>query len=364
MRFLVSGLTVATVGPIAVAVFLLGGGGERRVAPEPEAIPVTVAEAKAAQDAETVEATGTLVLKRETQLSFKVSGIIAELAVRAGDAVKADQVLARLDQTEISARDREARAQYDLARKEYDRASELFRRGFVAARRVDDAKAALERAQSGSAIVGFDRKWTELRAPWPGVVLNRFAEAGEVAAPGRPVLSIGDTTGGFNLMAPVADRDVARLAVGDRADIEFAALPAPVTGRVARLTAKADARTGSFDVEIALDTAPASLRSGMMGNATIRPSAAGATALLAIPAVSIVEGDGERATVYVLDGNQGGVSLREVRLVRLEGAQALVRTGLSPGDRVVVSGAAYIRAGDPVRVVDAQSVAARPTSGP
>ena len=97
----------------------------------------------------------------------------------------------------------------------------------------------------------------------------------------------------------------------------------------------------------------------MIGDATIHPSVGRTTAMLAIPAEAIVEGDGERATVYVLKANGASAELREVRLSRLEGSQALVRGGLSAGERIVVSGAAYIRAGDPLRVVEAQSVELR-----
>lgn len=176
MRFLVSALSIVAIAVIA-AIALLRSGGEPGEGPRQEAVPVTVAEVRSAAGAQVIEATGTLVLKRETVLSFKVAGVIASLAVRAGDVVKADQILARLDQTEITAREREARAQLDLARKEYERSAELLRRGFVAARRADDAKAALERAQAAFDVVHFDRRWAELRAPWDGVVLSRFAEA-------------------------------------------------------------------------------------------------------------------------------------------------------------------------------------------
>ncbi len=359
MRFLVSVVSVILIGLVAIVAVLRGFRDTPIETPGPPAIPVTVVEARPAGNADVIEATGMLALKRETPLSFKVAGVIASLTVRAGDIIKTDQVLASLDQTEITAREREARAQLDLVRKEDERSAELYRRGFVAAGRVDNSKAALERAQAAFDVVHFDRRWTELRAPWDGVVLNRFAEAGEIVAPGHPVLAVGDTTGGFNLMAPIADRDVARLTVGDRADVQFAAADAPVTGRVARLTAKADSRTGSFEAEIALDKPPTSLRSGMIGDATIHPSVGRTTAMLAIPAEAIVEGDGERATVYVLKADGASAELREVRLSRLEGSQALVRDGLSAGERIVVSGAAYIRAGDPLRIVEAQSAELR-----
>lgn len=363
MRLLVSAASVVMVGLLAVGTWR-AFDAEPAAPAEREATPVTIAQVRMVSGRGVVESTGTLALKRETSLSFKTAGVIAALPVRAGDVVKSGQVLARLDQTEVDARAREARAQLEVARREDERSSELLRRGFVAARRAEDAHAAFERARAAYQVVQFDRQWSELRAPWDGVVLARVAEEGELAAPGKVILTIGDTTGGFNLMAPIADRDVAKLAVGDRAEVTFAATNAPVGGRVARLTAKADSKTGSFEAEIALDAAPAALRSGMIGEASLFPSVGRLESMLAIPAEAIVEGDGERASVYVMKANDDGAELREVQLARLDGALALVRSGLSLSDRVVVSGAAYIHAGEPLRVVDSHSADRREVPRP
>jgi RND family efflux transporter MFP subunit len=354
MRLYASAISVVAIGLVTAGAVLRWPGGARVEVPQPQAIPVTIAQVRAASDAEVIQGTGVIVLKRETPLSFKYPGVIESLTVRAGDTVKADQVLASLNQIEIGARERDAGAQLDAAQIERDRALKLFGKGFVSARRVDDAKAAYERAKAAFDVVHFDRRWTELRAPWDGVILNRFAEAGEIVAPGKAVLVVGDTTGGFNLNVPLADRDVARLAVGDRADVTFAASDKPVEGRVTRLAAKADARTGSFEAEISLEAAPASLRSGMMGDAVIHPSTERTSAMLAIPAEAIVEGDGDRATVYIA-GVDEGVELREIRISRLDGSYALVLSGLLTGERVVVSGAAYVRPGDRIRVVETRA---------
>lgn len=358
MRLHASAISVIAIGLLAATAVFRGPGGAHMEAPQPQAIPVTIAQVRPAGDAEVIQGTGVIVLKRETPLSFKFAGVIESLTVRAGDTVKAGQVLASLNQTEIRARERDARAQLDTAQIERDRALTLLGKGFVSARRVEDARAAYERTKAAFDVVHFDRRWTELRAPWDGVVLNRLAEAGEIVAPGKAVLLVGDTTGGFNLNVPLADRDVARLAVGDRVDVTFAAADRSVEGRVARLAAKADARTGSFEAEISLEAAPASLRSGMMGDAVIHSSTERTSAMLAIPAESIVEGDGDRATVYVA-GADSGVELREIRLSRLDGSYALVLSGLSAGERVVVSGAAFVRPGDRIRIVETHADLAR-----
>ena len=86
MRFLVSTLSIVAVALIAVIALLRGADGPVK-APQQEAVPVTIADVQSATGAEVIEATGTLVLKRETALSFKVAGVITSLGVRAGDTV-------------------------------------------------------------------------------------------------------------------------------------------------------------------------------------------------------------------------------------------------------------------------------------
>lgn len=336
---------------LVAAIAWFHGGDVAEVRSE-NLVPVTVTEARSAIGAEIIETTGILVLKHETVLSFKVGGVIADLGVRAGDVVKVHQILARLNQTEIIAREREVLAGLELARKEHERSTELFRRGIVAARRVEDSRAALQRAQAAYDVVHFDRTWAELRAPWNGIVLDRHAEAGEIVTPGRPIITVGDSDGGFNMMAPVTDRDTGRILVGDGASVTFAAARSSVTGRVARLTAKADVHTGNFEAEIALDASPPSLRSGMIGNAVIHPTGGQAITTLAIPSEAIVEGDGERVSVYVVSTKGNVAELRELSLDRLEGSHAFVSTGIKRGERIIVSGAAYVRPGDKVRVVE------------
>jgi RND family efflux transporter MFP subunit len=302
-----------------------------------------------------VRATGTLVFKREMTLSFKAAGIVKNFAVDSGDAVKAGAVLAQLNPTEVGARDREAQATLENAEASLRRAKELQTKGFASQARVDDAMMAVTRARAARDASAFDAAKANLRAPADGVVLARLAEPNEVVAPGTPIVTFGDAGGGLVLIVPVSDAQITRLREGDAASIKFAGL-APVTATVARLAAKADARTGAFDVELKLAGTPAGVRSGLVGEARIEPAVKDrASSYLAIPALALLEGRGDTAGVFVVDaGNKA--QRRSIRVAGFLDDLVLVAEGLKPGDKVVTSGAPYLRNGQPVTIVaDPQS---------
>jgi RND family efflux transporter MFP subunit len=323
--------------------------------PEQQAVPVRVATAGPAARAGQIRTTGTLVFKREMTLSFKVAGIVKNFTADSGDAVKAGTVLAQLNPTEVGARDREAQAMLDNAQAALRRAKELQAKGFASQARVDDATLAVARARAGRDASAFDATKADLRAPTDGVVLARLAEPNEVVAPGKPILTFGDASGGLVLIAPVADSQITRLREGDIATVTFAGLK-PLAAVVARLAAKADARTGAFDVELKLTAAPAGVRSGLVGEARIDPTVKDqANSYLAIPALALLEGRGDTAGVFIVDAK----SIAQRRSIRVAGFLddlVLVAQGLKSGDRVVTSGAPYLRNGQLVAIVaDPQS---------
>jgi len=314
-------------------------------------VPVRVATAARAAHAGEIRTTGTLLFKREITLGFKVTGIIDSFSVDSGDAAKAGALLARLDPTEVGARNRDSQATLDNADVILRRQKELFARGFASQAAVDNAQMAVDRARAGRDTSAFDAAKSELHAPADGVVLSRLAETNEVVAAGKPILLFGDASGGLVLVTPVSDLQITRIRGGDLAVVQFAGIAAPLKASVTRLAAKADPRTGAFDVELKLADVTPGLRSGLVGDARILPSISdGVSEYLAIPAIALLEGRGDRAAVFIVDAN-GKAQRQSVRIGGFLDDAVLIAEGLKPGDRVVTSGAPYLRNGQAVTIV-------------
>lgn len=333
-----------------------GKDEQKAATAEIAATPVMVAAVRHAPESGDVVAYGTVRSDKEGAMSFKIGGLLKVLNVDAGDRIKKGEVLAGLDQREIDAEATRAKAAAEKAQRDLARIEPLLKKGFVSQQKVQDAQSALAMAQADRRRVEFDRSLATITAPADGVVLARHADINEIVAPGTPVLTISQGTATYILKAGLSDRDVARLKIGDKADVTLDAFQSvTVPGTLRRVGAMSDAKTGTFEIEVTLQDVPAGVESGFMGKARIRPADAGATAaktaILAIPASAILEGHGASATVYVIDKATGTAHLTRVGIAGVEGEDVLISSGLAEGAQVVSAGAPYLRDGAKVKIV-------------
>ena len=306
---------------------------------------VQVAEAAPLSAAGAIRGSGMVGYKRETELSFNAPGVVSSISVDAGDRVRRGQRLATLRRTSVGSNADEAALARSNAERDLARTQELFDRGFVSQARLDDARLAVERARDSSALT----------APADGVILRRRAEQSQSVAAGSPILALGEVGSGIVVRTPVASAQAARIRVGDTARVTISELGGQaLAGRVARVGAKGNDNTGAFEVEIEI-AAPGEARSGMVADVEIAATpAAGANAqsTILVPTLALLDARADQGVVFVVDAE----SIARRRAVRTAGVTqdgVLVVEGLAPGDRVISSGAAYVRDGEPVRIAEA-----------
>ena len=311
-------------------------------------IPVRVVEVGTTDQAAFIEAPGTLAPREELQLGFKMGGVVARIAVREGDRVRAGQVLAALELTEIDAHVARAQSALNKAERDLARARNLYADSVATLEQVQNATTALEVARSDYETARFNRRYAVIVAPADGAVLRRAAEPGELVGAGQKVLTLGNEAAGLIVRAGLPDRDAVRVRAGDAAEVVFDAFPGQVfAGRVRQIGAAANLQTGTYTVEIALANAPRAL-AGLIGRARIQPSAREHTAL--VPIDAITEADGDHAVVYALAAD-GTVRRLTVRIGPISGDRVSVLSGLEGVTRIVTAGSAYLSDGAKVRVI-------------
>jgi RND family efflux transporter MFP subunit len=294
-----------------------------------------------------VTATGTLGLKEEVPLSFKVGGVVARILVDEGQGVRAGEALAALDLGEIDPGVARARSAADKAERDLARARRLYADSVATLEQVQDAETARDVAQAELQSVAFNRRHAVIVAPASGVILRRRAEPGELVRAGDPILILGSHARGQVVRVGLADRDAVRVRRGDEARVRFDALPGQSwAGRVTEVAAAADPATGTYQIEVSVPGTIA-LASGLVGTVEIRPAAGSPVAL--VPVESVLEADGTRGTVFTL-GADGRAERRQVTLAFLAGDRIAVAAGLEGVRRVVTDGAAYLDDGDRVEV--------------
>lgn len=316
------------------------------VAAEP-AVAVRLADVTRGPVARPVRGTGVLRLKSEVDLSFKVGGVVAAVLVEEGATVKKGQLLARLDPTEVDAalgqaKDGQAKADRDL-----DRVRRLQATGALPVADLQNAETGASMARASVDAAGFNAVRSAIYAPDDGRVDRRMVEPGEVMAPGRPAFHVSGRSKGAIVRLGLSDRDVLRVRDGDVARVVLDARPElDLPGKVTQTATVASPGAGTFDVEVRLDTLPDGLLSGLTAKVEIRHDE---IVSAVIPIGALVEGRGDRASVFVADGSRA--KKVPVRVAFLLDDRAALASGLENAQHVIDSGASQLVDRSPLRIL-------------
>ena len=298
---------------------------------------------------------GVVEAVRRTVVAAQVAGAVVALEVKAGDVVKPGQVLVRIDargadQNALSseAQVRSAQAALELASREFERQQQLFDKRYVSQAALERAQAQFKATQAAVsaqlAQAGAARTQSGLfivRAPYAGMVAEVPVALGDMAMPGRPLLSLYDP-GTLRVTVAVPQGVAAGVGANDKIKLELPGLPAarqwldPV-----RTTVLPTADAATHSVQLRFDLPPASGASpGMFARAWL-PMPAGDGTRVLIPSKAVVR-RAELNAVYVVDAT-GRPWLRLVRLGRPVGDRVEVLSGLAVAERVALDPQAAAR---------------------
>ena len=291
---------------------------------------------------------GRIFPKTQVNLAFKTGGIIGRIVVDEGQKVSRGQLLAVLDLSEVQAYVDQAQQGYDKAARDLERADSLYRSKAATMEMLQNVKTAYKVAESSLEIANFNKKHSRIEAPADGKILKRLAEAKEMVGPGMPVFVFASSSNHWLLRSGVTDRAVARLRSGDEATVRIDALPGvQVKAEVTQIAAAANPLTGTYEIELTLKMDDKQLKAGYFAQAAVHTSEKENYAV--IPIEAMVEGDGLRAIVYLLDRQAGKARKQEVLIRELRGKYIAV-SGLPERSEVITEGASYLSDGTPVSV--------------
>ncbi len=322
----------------------------------------------------TIPVSGGLSAVDSALVKAKVAAELRELSVREGDAVRAGQLIGRLDATEVQWRLRQsedqvaaAQAQLDIAERTLANNRALVDQGFISRNALDTAvnnaaaaRASLQAARAGSELARKALRDTEIHAPISGLVSQRLAQPGErVSIDGR-IVEIVDLSR-IELQASIPAEEVAGLRVGQSARLQVDGMPAPVAARVVRINPTTQAGTRAVLAYLRLESEPG-LRQGLFARGTVTVAQRQG---LAIPA-STLRTDRSQTRVLVVEGDH--VATREPQLgVRGEvdfghGPEAAVEVlgGLAAGTPVLRTGVGKLPEGTRLQLPKAAAASAAP----
>ncbi|MCE2746108.1 MAG: efflux RND transporter periplasmic adaptor subunit [Burkholderiales bacterium] len=299
-----------------------------------------------------IEVPGIGAFRDETRLSFKVGGVIEKINVREGETVAKGQRLAALNKQDVNAAVSQASAGFEKAQRDLQRGKLLREQEVISKVQLDNLETAAQAARAQLSQAQFASQTAEIQAQTNGVVLKRFAQTGEVVAPGQPILLLGSKSSGFVLKASLADKQAVQVQLGAKAEVQFDALPGVKwPGKVIELSQAADPATGTYGVLVEVNTTAhenLNLLSGMQGRAGIEPVNFNGTRSY-VPIEAVVEGDNKTAWIYTVQANNT-VKRQTVTVAFVQGDRIALSDPLPEGTRVVSTGAAYLQDGETVKV--------------
>ena len=286
----------------------------------------------------------------ETTLGFRIGGKIVERRVDTGAAVKAGQVLARLDPADAGLQLIQAEAQLALAAADLARYRDLKTKNFISASALDARETAFKAAEAQAALAKNQAAYTTLVADRNGVIGQVLAEPGQVVSAGQAVFRLAPD-GEREIAIALPEGEVSAFKLGQGAEVTFWATQRAATksmaGRLREVSPLADPVTRTYAARVSLKDADPSLPLGM--SATVRfPTGAPGTKRMLVPLTAVFQ-QGSQPAVWTV-GSDSTVKLQAVSVVEYNDGGAVVSGGLAGGEQVVAAGANLLTAGEKVRV--------------
>jgi RND family efflux transporter MFP subunit len=342
--------TIAILSLTTLLLTSCGGDKKENIADSPT-IAVKVSGIASSNDSPFVTASGKIEAENSANLSTRMMGYVTKIHVQMGQKVGAGQLLISINNTDLQAKRAQidasilqAAAGYNNAKKDYDRFVNLFKQQSASQKELDDmtaryemAKAGLEGAKQMRNEVMAQFSYSNITAPFSGVVTNTFVKEGDMANPGMPLVSV-EGASKLQVTAMVSENDIISIKKGMPVKVLVKSSNAALTGKVSEVSLSAKNTGGQYLVKINLDKTDRSVLSGMFVNVQFPVENKANTTqnkMVLVPKSALAE-QGQLTGIYTI-GNGNVAILRWLRTGKTFGNQVEVLSGLSASEQYIVS---------------------------
>lgn len=350
--------------PLWAAVSL--ASAQAQTAPPAAVTPLTYYPVQAPQAGRWSQQNAQVEAVRDAQLAAQVAGAVVQLKVQAGDVVQAGQALlhidARMAQQGAAASTAQvvaAQAQLEVASKELERQKQLFAKRYISQAALDNAQAQwrasaaqVQALQAQAGVAATQSGLHVLRAPFAGIVASVPTVVGDMALPGKPLLTLYDPQA-LRITTAVSQEQAQQLRHSPQLQVDIPGVwPQPQAVQPAQLEIlpTADAMTHTVPVRVLLSAAQGAIAGAAAGaaNAPLTPGMF-ARLLWHNPGAATAPGDATAGSVWVpqhtvlrraeltavyVQGSNGQPLLRQVRVGPVQGDMVEILSGLAPGEQV------------------------------
>lgn len=296
-----------------------------------------------------ITASGKIEAVQSANLSTRMMGFVDKIYVKVGNKVTKGQLLLSINSADITAQKAqvnasitEATAAFNNAEKDYKRFTALFKETSASQKEMDDisanyemSKARLEAATQMKNQVNAQLSYSNIRAPFTGIITGKFVNKGDMANPGIPLISM-ETPGKFQVVSMVPESDITSIKKGVNVNVLVKSTNQLITGKVTEVSTSAKNTGGQYLVKIVLDKTDAPILSGMFTSVQFPVKKnSNTTNLVLIPQSALVK-QGQLTGIYTI-GNETVAILRWLRIGKTFGDKVEVLSGLAANEQYIVS---------------------------
>ena len=306
-----------------------------------------------------------------SSIGFEVSGNVQEVRVDVGDKITKNQVLAKLDKRtyklNVKAAEAEVgRAKVQLAdkRKDLDRFQRINKQdpGAVSQASIDQSQAAVDSAlqyvdltKSRLKLAKRDLEKTVLRAPFDGVIANRFVDAFQEVARGQKLFDVYENTG-MEVAVSIPEDAIADISMKKKGEIQFAVIADRTYHGVVTEISKVAGTANAFPIKLTVEDTDQRIRPGMTARVTLLLAGSDEKAAYMIPVSALVQsGDSTKGSVFVYDPKTSTVKRTPVESKSVRDNSVVISDGVKSGDIIAVAGVSFLEDGQKVKLLEQQT---------
>lgn len=331
---------------LATGLLLASCGNKNQKETQETGVPAKATNITASVVPKTYQYSGNVASVKKSTLSTRIMGQIENVYAHKGDEVKKGQLLLAIRSNDILAKKSQVEANileitaaYKNAEADFNRINALYSTQSATKKELDDItthfnmmKAKLKAAQKAKAEIEEMMTYANIRAPYAGVITNRFVDAGDMANPGMPLLAI-EAPGQFEVITRIPESEIHLVNHGDTVKVMLKNSKESITGIVSRVSTSSRLSGAQFETSVQLLPSPEQkkfIRSGMFAQVKLNK---GVDEKIMVSKDLIIN-RGQLTGIWTVSGDNQAL-MRWVRLGKMDNDQVEVLSGLSEGDRLI-----------------------------
>jgi membrane fusion protein (multidrug efflux system) len=313
------------------------------------AIPVKAVQASHGSISSYIETTTSLEAEREVDIVCRTNGLVNAILVEEGDNVKTGSLLLKIDDREAKAAYQSSLATYEERKRQWERAQETFEKNIVSKESHDQARFNFAKSEADFEASKLQLAYTEIRAPFDGIITKRLVNSGSMLTPGQKIFTIVDVV---PLLARIylPEREIAKVKVGQTADLKLDALPGQsFKAKIKMINPVVDPGSGTFKVTLEVSAGNNILRPGMFASVYLITETHQDALLIPKQALLL---EAEKDTVFIVAGRFAYT--QEIKIGFRDDKNIEILDGIKDGEYVIVVGQDGLNNGSEVKLFDLQ----------